>query len=204
MKTHVEDRRGSGTWARAVARWRRVAWVVILIADVGLLAWAAMAALVPERLPGPDSTPILEAGYEGFTGGSWQQLVATSPQTAEYTTLLFRMYGIYGVGLSLLAIAIAATGFRRGERWAWWALLVGNTIGYGAAMVYDQVVNAVGLFELSEYLGLAAIYGSLAVTVHFVRRRELTGGRVDVVLDGGGPTPGTRAGRAEGRWRQDA
>jgi hypothetical protein len=78
--------------------------------------------------------------------------------------LLFRMYGIYGVGLSLLAIAIAAMGFRRGERWAWWALLVGNTIGYGAAMVYDQIVGAIGPFELSEYLGLAAVFGSLAVT----------------------------------------
>jgi uncharacterized membrane protein YhaH (DUF805 family) len=167
MDTRVEDRHGSGTWARAMARWRRAAWVVILIADVGLLAWCAMAALAPERLSGPGSTPILTAGYEGFTGGSWQDLVATAPKTAEYTTLLFRMYGIYGVGLSLLAIAIAAKGFRRGERRAWWALLVGNTIGYGAAMLYDQVVGAVGPFELSEYLGLAAIYGSLAITAPF-------------------------------------
>jgi hypothetical protein len=164
MDTQVDGRHTSGTWARAMARWRGVAWVVILIADVGLLAWAAMAALAPERLSGPGGTPILTAGYEGFTGGSWQDLVATSPKTAEYTTLLFRMYGIYGVGLSLLAIAIAANGFRRGERWAWWALLAGNTIGYGAAMVYDQIVGAIGPFELSEYLGLAAIYGSLAIT----------------------------------------
>ena len=167
MDTRVEDRHGSGTWARAMARWRRVAWLVILIADGGLLAWCAMAALVPERLLGPGSTPILTAGYEGFTGGSWQQTRGHGSETAEYTTLLFRMYGIYGVGLSLLAIAIAANGFRRGERWAWWALLVGNTIGYGAAMVYDQVVGAVGPFELSEYLGLAAIYGSLAITAPF-------------------------------------
>lgn len=79
-------------------------------------------------------------------------------------TLLFRMYGIYGVAFSLLAIAIAANGFRRGERWAWWALLVGNTITYVGAMAYDQIVGAVGPFELTEYLGLAAIYGSLAVT----------------------------------------
>lgn len=174
MATRVETRHGPGTWARAIARWRRVAWLVILIADVGLLAWAAMAALAPGRLPGPGSTPILTAGYEGFTGGSWQALVNSSPKTAEYTTLLFRMYGIYGVGLSVLAIAIAASGFRRGERWAWWALLVGNTIGYGAAMVYDQIVRAVGPFELSEYLGLAVIVGSLVITVPSRRTRELT------------------------------
>jgi hypothetical protein len=135
-----------------------------VIADVGLLAWGAMAALVPERLPGPSSTPILAAGYQGFTGASWQELVATTPKTAEYTTLLFRMFGIYGVALSLLAIVIAANGVRRGERWAWWALLVGNTIAFVAAMVYDQIVRAVGPFEVSEYVGLAAIYGSLAIT----------------------------------------
>ena len=167
METGVEDRHGSGAWARGIERLRRVAWAVIVIADVGLLAWCAMAALAPERLLGPGSTPILKAGYEGFTGGSWQQLAATSPKTADYMTLLFRMFGIYGVAFSLLAIAIAANGFRRGERWAWWALLVGNTIGYGAPMVYDQVVRAVGPFELTEYLGIALIYGSLAITAPF-------------------------------------
>jgi len=64
----------------------------------------------------------------------------------------------------LLAIAIAVTGFRRGERWAWWSLLIGNTITFVSAMSYDQIVRAVGPFELTEYIGLAAIYGSLAVT----------------------------------------
>ena len=116
MDIRVEDRHGFGTWGRAMARWRRAAWLVIVIADAGLLAWVAMAALVPQRLPGPGSTPILTAGYEGFTGGSWQDLVAAAPKTAEYTTLLLGVYGIYGVALSLLAIAIAANGFRRGER----------------------------------------------------------------------------------------
>lgn len=163
----VGDRHESGTWAKALAGWRRFAWVVILIADVGLLAWCAAAALVPERLLGPGSTPILPAGYEGFTGYSWQELVATAPNAAEYTTLLFRMFGFYGVAFSLMAIAIAANAFRRGERWAWWALLGGNTIGFIAPMAYDQIVRAVGPFELTEYLGLALIYGSLAVTAPF-------------------------------------
>jgi RsiW-degrading membrane proteinase PrsW (M82 family) len=160
----VEDQSESRTWAKAVARWRHVAWLIIMIADMGLLAWGAMAALVPERLPGPVSTPILPAGYEGFTGYSWQELVATAPRAAEYTTLLFRMYGFYIVAFSLLAIAIAANGFRRGERWAWWTLLVGNTLAFASAMAYDQIVRAVGPAELTEYLGLALIYGSLAVT----------------------------------------
>jgi hypothetical protein len=145
--------------------------VVLVVADVGLLAWAAMAAFAPGLLMGPGSTPILPAGYEGFTGSSWQALMQAAPRTAEYMTLLFRMYGLYGVAFSLVAIAIAATAYRRGEPWAWWALLIGNTITYVGAMTYDQIVRAVGPFELSEYLGLAAIYGFLALTAPFQRTR---------------------------------
>jgi hypothetical protein len=75
------------------------------------------------------------------------------------------MYGIYGVAFALMAIIITVTAFRRGEGWAWWALLVGNTLTYVAAMRYDSTVKAIGPFELTEYLGLAAIYFALAVTV---------------------------------------
>ncbi|HEX6033988.1 MAG TPA: hypothetical protein VFY83_06110 [Anaerolineales bacterium] len=149
--------------------WRRVAWILMLIADVGLLAWAAMAAIAPEHLIGPGSAPILKAGYEGFTGNSWSELAGTSPVTTGFMTLLFRMYGIYGVAFSLMAIAIAVTAFRRGDGWAWWALLVGNTLTYVSAMRYDWTVKAIGPFELTEYLGLAAIYFALVVTVPWKR-----------------------------------
>ena len=77
---------------------------------------------------------------------------------AKYMVVLFRMYGVFNVVFGLMAIAITVTAFRRGERWAWWALLVGNTIAFVSAMTYDRTVNAIGPFELSEYLGLAAIY----------------------------------------------
>jgi hypothetical protein len=42
---------------------RRFAWLVMLIADAGLLAWGAMAALAPDLLLGPGSKPILAAGF---------------------------------------------------------------------------------------------------------------------------------------------
>ena len=152
--------------------WRRVAWILILLADLGLLAWGAMAAIAPEHLLGPNSMPILKAEYEGYTGYSWSELIATAPKTADLLTLVFRMYGIYGVAFSLMAIAISVTAYRHGEHWAWWALLVGNTLTYVSAMTYDQIARAVGPFELTEYLGLAAVYFALAVTVPWKRQNE--------------------------------
>ena len=71
------------------------------------------------------------------------------------------------VAFGLLAIAVAATAFRRGDGWSWWALLVGNTIAFVSAMTYDWTVGAIGPSELTEYLGLALIWGALALTAPF-------------------------------------
>jgi len=143
----------------------QIALVLMLIVDVGLVAWGAMAAALPDHLLGPGGQPILPAGYEGFTGSSWSELVNTAPMTAGYIELLFRMYGIFNVVFALMAIAITVTAFRRGDGWAWWALLLGNTITLVAAMTYDRTVNAIGPFELTEYLGLALVIVALAITV---------------------------------------
>jgi hypothetical protein len=143
---------------------RKVAWILMLAADIGLLAWGALAALAPQWLPGPGSTQILPAGYEHFSGHVWKDLVASSPATAGFIEVLFRLYGAYIVAFCVMAILVANTAFRRGEAWAWWALLVGNTIAYGSAMTYDQIAGAIGPLEASEYLGIAAVYGALAMT----------------------------------------
>jgi hypothetical protein len=146
---------------------RKIAWILILIVDLGFIAWGLMAAALPDYLLGPGGRPILIAGYEGFSGGSWSELSATSPMAAGYIEVLFRMYGIFNAVFGLMGSAIAVTAFRRGDRWAWWALLAGNTIALVSAMAYDWIVNAIGPFELTEYLGLAMIFGALAVTAPF-------------------------------------
>jgi hypothetical protein len=148
-------------------RLQRVAWILILIVDVGYIAWGAGAAASPDRLLGPGGQAILPAGYEGYSGGSWSELSSASPVIAGYMTLLFRMYGLYCVLFGFMGSVVAVTAFRRGERWAWWVLLVGNTVALLSAMTYDMTVSAIGPFELTEYLGLALVWGALAVTAPF-------------------------------------
>lgn len=149
-------------------RRRQIAWVLIFMVEVAYTAWGAAAAAWPDHLLGPGGKAILPAGYEGYSGGSWSQLVETSPLIAGYVTVLWRMYGIYCAVFGVLGSAITVTAFRRGERWAWWALLVGNTIALVSAMTYDRMVNAIGPFELTEYLGLILVWGALALTAPFL------------------------------------
>ena len=147
--------------------YRKIALILILIVDVGYIAWGAGAALAPNHLLGPGGKAILPAGYEGYSGGSWSELAGSSPLIAGYMAVLYRMYGIYNVLFGVLTSAIAITAFRRGESWAWWTLLVGNTVALAAAMTYDKMVNAIGPFELTEYLGLVLVWAALAVTSPF-------------------------------------
>jgi hypothetical protein len=75
------------------------------------------------------------------------------------------MYGIYCVLFGFMGSAIAVTAFRRGERWAWWTLLVSNTVALVSAITYDKMVNAIGPFELTEYLGLLLAWAAFAITL---------------------------------------
>ncbi len=167
MIDNLQTSTGSGTWTAAMTRRRRIALILILIVDAGFVAWGAMAAASPDHLLGPGGRAILPAAYEGFAGGNWSELTRTAPMTAGYMVVLYRTYGAYNVAFGLMAIAIAVTAFRRGERWAWWALLVGNTMTLASAMRYDWIVNAIGPFELTEYLGLGLVFVAAAVTAPF-------------------------------------
>jgi len=146
---------------------RNIAWILILIVDVGYIAWGAGAAGAPDHLLGPGGKAILPAGYEGYSGGSWSELAGATPPIAGYMTVLYRMYGIYNILFGFMSGAVAVTAFRRGEPWAWWALLVGNTLTLVSAMRYDWIVNAIGPFEVSEYVGLVLVYAAFAVTSPF-------------------------------------
>ncbi len=109
MVAAVKDPQDFRTGTTVTTRWRGIAWLVILVADAGFVAWGAMMAALPDLLPGPGGTPILTAGYEGFSKGSWPELAGTSPMTAKYIVVLFRMYGVFNVVFGLMAIAITVT-----------------------------------------------------------------------------------------------
>lgn len=164
MANDTKRARESVAGTHATGLRRRVAWILILIVDVGFIAWGAGAAVFLDRLLGPGGKTILPAGYEGFSRAPWSDLVRTAPMAARYMDVLYRTYGWYNVAFGVMGSAVAVTAFRRGERWAWWALLAGNTITLVSAIVYDKRVNAIGPFEMTEYLGLALVWGALAVT----------------------------------------
>jgi hypothetical protein len=137
------------------SRLGRVAWVVILVADAGIVLYGVLAVATPS---------LLTAGYESYSGTSWASLVARAPDTAAYLLLVYRMVGGLNVALGITLLAIIVGPFRRGERWAWFTVLGGNVLGFGVPMTYDQITGAIGFFEVLEFVAIAAVLVALALS----------------------------------------
>lgn len=124
------------------------AWILILAADAGIVLYGVLALATPSALT---------AAYETYTGSTWESLVASTPAAAAYVLLVYRLVGGLNVGLGVTLIAVVAGPYRRGERWAWFAVLMGNVIGFGVPMTYDQITGAVGTFEILEFVAVGAV-----------------------------------------------
>src|SRR6185295_13038953 len=105
LRPHLHAVVPATIWRATHMRRRRMAWILILIVDVGYIAWGAGVAAWPDHLLGPAGKAILPAGFEGYSGASWSELAGASPSVAGYITVLFRMYGIYCVLFGLMGSA---------------------------------------------------------------------------------------------------
>lgn len=71
---------------------------------------------------------------QGISGKTWAGLQADSPNAAAMIDYLVRAGGAHLCILGLLSLVVSLTAFRRGERWAWyamwmWALWLAMIIG---------------------------------------------------------------------------
>lgn len=58
----------------------------------------------------------------GVTGMTWNELQTTRPTVARMIDTIFYTNGATLATVALLSLAICVTAFRKGERWAWFAL----------------------------------------------------------------------------------
>lgn len=96
----------------------RHAWKVLLFFSV----FMALIGL-PDLLIGGSFYQVGdEALLYGITSMTWEQLEAASPNAAAMIDFKVRMGGLQYLFLGLFSMAITLTGFRRGERWAWYTM----------------------------------------------------------------------------------
>ncbi len=94
--------------------YEKYAWVVLFA--LGLL-WVVVGftqAFFPVGLLEDDAKHVIDM--------SWNELKASSPAASNLIRWLYGGMGLLKMSWSFLVIAITLTGYRRGEKWAWYAL----------------------------------------------------------------------------------
>lgn len=105
--------------------YEKYGWVVFLA--LGLL-WLVVG-LNQIFLPGG----LVDTDVQHILGMSLSELEALSPVVMDYVRWLYGTIGVLKVFWTLLMLSITLTGYRRGEKWAWYALWLvpGTLVGSG-------------------------------------------------------------------------
>ncbi|RUX31725.1 MULTISPECIES: hypothetical protein [unclassified Mesorhizobium] len=77
-----------------------------------------------------------------FVGLSLEQLQAGQPRMASWLERVFQVLGGYAVAAGILTVTIAATSFRRHERWALLGVLASGVASIGWMAVVNFVIGS--------------------------------------------------------------
>lgn len=145
----------------------KYAWITLLVLAI-LSLWIGLGDFFRAGSGDPALT-------ETILGTPWSELKVMSPRIVSLVDLLSMILGAWLTGFSILAITISAVPFRRGERWAWyalWALPLAYILVFVAVFTADRlpgsptppaIFSAPALFVLSS--------GALLLSVrHFFPR----------------------------------
>jgi hypothetical protein len=115
-----------------------IAWKLMMVPNIIVLVFGLVFTFIPDVMLSP--------GFDLFTGQTWSNFVSTSPEIADLFMLTAgRMFGVHILVMTIFALAITYYGFRKGERWSWYVLLGGYSLG----LIFDAVaVSIIGQMEV--------------------------------------------------------
>jgi len=117
----------------------KYAWLVFLFLGLLWLVVGLNQIFLPEGL--------METDVQHVTGMSLSELEASSPESILLVRFQMGVIGNLKTSWSLLVLAITLTGFRRGEKWAWYTLWL-----VPAVLVSQGIINSILFGDINEML----------------------------------------------------
>ncbi len=96
--------------------YEKYGWVVFLALGLLWLVVGLNQIFLPESL--------LENDAQLVTDMTWSELKALSPVVSNLVSWLYGSLGVLKTSWSIMVLAITLTGYRRGEKWAWYTMLL--------------------------------------------------------------------------------
>jgi hypothetical protein len=133
-----------------------IAWKIMMITNAVLLVFGLAFTFIPDVIYAP--------GFDMYTGQNWNSFVSSNSSVADLILLTAgRMFGVHILVLTILSFAVTVYGFRKGERWSWYTLLIAYTLG----LVFDSIaVSIIGQMEVVavDIIVLLIAYTALGIS----------------------------------------
>src|SRR3989442_13204280 len=110
--------------------------------------------------------PGAQTAIQSSTGMTWSQLTSTNPKFASFLASTLVDDGISGVGLAVFGMVVSLTGYRRGEKWAWyvsWSMPIG---------ILAAQLNVYALTRSVMVIYLAAVFTIVSVLALLLPYRQ--------------------------------
>ena len=95
---------------------------------------------------------IFEGDAQAVTNMPWSELKASSPVAANFIIFVYGQMGLLKISWTLFILAITLTGFRRGEKWAWYMMLLAPIL-----LVTDAIFTVVYIGDINQVLSFIPI-----------------------------------------------
>jgi hypothetical protein len=119
--------------------YEKYAWVILLAVGLLWLVVGIVAVLSPEG--------IFEGDAQSVTNMPWSELKASSPVVANFVIFIYGQMGLLKISWSLFILAITLTGYRRGEKWAWYIMLLAPIL-----LISDAVFSTIFIGDINQVL----------------------------------------------------
>lgn len=108
----------------------KVSTVIIAVVLALSVVWSVIILVSP--------TMILEGDSQAVAGTSYQELMA--PGAVAVALLYVRHMQVFALTAAIGGAFILFAAFRKGERWAWWAMLAITVIAWGFGTAINLVI----------------------------------------------------------------
>jgi hypothetical protein len=119
--------------------YEKYAWVILLALGLLWLVVGVVAVFQPEG--------IFEADAQSVTKIPWSELKASSPAAADFVIFIYGQMGLLKMSWSFFVLVITLTGYRKGEKWAWYTMLLVPIL-----LVSDTLFSVIYIGDISQTL----------------------------------------------------
>ena len=111
--------------------------------------------------------------YTGQTFQSYLENVSTT-RFAEMYIITKKLIGIMLLIIGLLIIVINQQAYRKGEKWAWYTLLLAGGTAWGTFIVYKIIIGYIGISMITFAVGAALVVVAIALPAKEILSRKST------------------------------